>query len=106
MNTTNTTITRGVAGVAVLALLFAACSSDDDSEPAAEPETAEPDADEPEGGDAGADEPAPAEAAGSSGCAVGETDGDLALYDSDPFEYTSHCIGVVIDGRIVSDQKR
>ena len=30
-------------------------------------------------------------------------DADLALYDGDPFEYTSHCIGVVIDGNIVSD---
>jgi imidazolonepropionase-like amidohydrolase len=29
-------------------------------------------------------------------------DGDLALYDGDPFEYTTHCIGVVIDGKIVS----
>jgi imidazolonepropionase-like amidohydrolase len=25
-------------------------------------------------------------------------DGDLALYDADPFEYTSHCVGVVIEG--------
>ena len=25
-------------------------------------------------------------------------DGDVALYDGDPFEYTTHCIGVVIDG--------
>jgi len=25
-------------------------------------------------------------------------DADLALYDGDPFEYTSHCLGVVIDG--------
>ncbi len=33
-------------------------------------------------------------------------DGDLALYDADPFEYTSHCIGVVIDGRVVSEEKR
>ena len=33
-------------------------------------------------------------------------DGDLALYDGDPFEYTSHCIGVVIDGRVVSEEKR
>jgi imidazolonepropionase-like amidohydrolase len=30
-------------------------------------------------------------------------DGDLALYDGDPFEYTSHCIGVVIEGEVVSD---
>jgi imidazolonepropionase-like amidohydrolase len=29
-------------------------------------------------------------------------DGDIALYDGDPFEYTSHCIGTVIDGQIVS----
>ncbi len=29
-------------------------------------------------------------------------DADLALYDGDPFEYTTHCIGVVIDGNIVS----
>lgn len=30
-------------------------------------------------------------------------DGDLALYDGDPFEYTTHCVGTVIEGRIVSD---
>ena len=29
-------------------------------------------------------------------------DGDLALYDGDPFEYTTHCTGVVIDGQVVS----
>ena len=29
-------------------------------------------------------------------------DGDVALFDGDPFEYTSHAIGVVIDGKIVS----
>ena len=33
-------------------------------------------------------------------------DGDVALYDGDPFEYTSHCTGVVINGRVVSDQPR
>jgi imidazolonepropionase-like amidohydrolase len=33
-------------------------------------------------------------------------DGDVALYDGDPFEYTSHCIGVVIDGKVVSDKVR
>jgi imidazolonepropionase-like amidohydrolase len=33
-------------------------------------------------------------------------DGDLALWDGDPFEYTSHCVGVVIGGAIVSDQPR
>ena len=33
-------------------------------------------------------------------------DGDLALYDGDPFEYTSHCIGVIIDGTVVSNEAR
>lgn len=33
-------------------------------------------------------------------------DGDLALYDGDPFEYTSHCTAVVIEGIIVSDAPR
>jgi len=33
--------------------------------------------------------------------AVGK-DADLALYDGDPFEYTSHCIGTIIDGKEVS----
>lgn len=33
-------------------------------------------------------------------------DGDVALFDGDPFEYTSHCVGVVIDGTVVSDQSR
>ncbi len=33
-------------------------------------------------------------------------DGDLALYDGDPFEYTSHCIGVVIDGVVISEDSR
>ena len=30
-------------------------------------------------------------------------DGDLALYDGDPFEYTSHCVGVVIEGDVVHE---
>ena len=30
-------------------------------------------------------------------------DGDLALYDGDPFEYTSHCVGTVIEGVRVSE---
>ncbi|MEQ5789277.1 amidohydrolase family protein [Erythrobacter sp. NFXS35] len=29
-------------------------------------------------------------------------DGDVALFDGDPFEYTSHAVGVVIDGKILS----
>ncbi len=33
-------------------------------------------------------------------------DGDLALYDGDPFEYASHCVGVVIDGVVVSEEAR
>lgn len=33
-------------------------------------------------------------------------DGDVALYDGDPFEYTSHCVGVIIDGRVVSDEAK
>ena len=33
-------------------------------------------------------------------------DGDVALYDGDPFEYTSHCIGVLINGRVVSKEIR
>lgn len=33
-------------------------------------------------------------------------DGDIALFDGDPFEYTSHCVGVVINGEIVSEEKR
>ncbi len=33
-------------------------------------------------------------------------DGDAALYDGDPFEYTTHCTGVVINGRPVSLVRR
>ncbi len=33
-------------------------------------------------------------------------DGDIALYDGDPFEYTTHCLGTVINGQVVSDVKR
>ena len=29
-------------------------------------------------------------------------DADLALYDGDPLEYTTHCVGVVINGKVVS----
>ncbi|MEK6283885.1 MAG: amidohydrolase family protein [Acidobacteriota bacterium] len=31
-------------------------------------------------------------------------DADLALFDGDPFEYTSHVIGVLINGKIVSEE--
>lgn len=37
--------------------------------------------------------------------AVGK-DGDLALYDGDPFEYTTHCIATVIEGAVVFEGKR
>jgi imidazolonepropionase-like amidohydrolase len=37
--------------------------------------------------------------------AIGK-DGDVALYDGDPFEYTSHCVGVVIGGEVVSREAR
>lgn len=30
-------------------------------------------------------------------------DGDLALYDGDPFAWTSHCVGTVIEGEVVSE---
>jgi len=31
-------------------------------------------------------------------------DGDVAMYDGDPFEYTSHCVGTVIEGKVVSEK--
>lgn len=33
-------------------------------------------------------------------------DGDLALYDGDPFEYATHAVGTVIEGEIVSREIR
>ncbi len=33
-------------------------------------------------------------------------DGDVAIFDGDPFEYATHCTGVVIDGRVVSEEPR
>ena len=33
-------------------------------------------------------------------------DGDVAVFDGDPFEYTTHCTAVVIDGQVVSDTPR
>ncbi len=33
-------------------------------------------------------------------------DADIALYDGDPFEYTTHAIGVLIDGQVVSTEVR
>ena len=33
-------------------------------------------------------------------------DGDVVLYDGDPFEYTTHVVGVVIQGEVVSQEPR
>jgi imidazolonepropionase-like amidohydrolase len=33
-------------------------------------------------------------------------DGDVACFDGDPFEWTTHCTGTVIDGRLVSSGER
>jgi imidazolonepropionase-like amidohydrolase len=33
-------------------------------------------------------------------------DGDLAMYDGDPLEYTTHCTGVVIGGAAVSSEAK
>lgn len=34
--------------------------------------------------------------------AIGK-DADLAMYDGDPFEFTSHCTGTIINGQVVSE---
>lgn len=33
-------------------------------------------------------------------------DADIALYDGDPFEYTTHCVGTIINGKVVSEVTR
>jgi imidazolonepropionase-like amidohydrolase len=33
-------------------------------------------------------------------------DGDIALYNGDPFEFTTHCTGTIINGKIVSETVR
>lgn len=33
-------------------------------------------------------------------------DGDVAMFDGDPFEYTTHCTGTVINGKLVSQTVR
>ena len=33
-------------------------------------------------------------------------DADIAMYDGDPFEYTSHCTGTIVDGKVVSEVVR
>lgn len=37
--------------------------------------------------------------------AVGK-DADIAMYDGDPFEYSTHCTGTIINGRVVSEVVR
>jgi imidazolonepropionase-like amidohydrolase len=45
-------------------------------------------------------------AADRVGSLVAGKDGDVAIFDGDPFEYTTHCTGVVIDGVVMSDEPR
>ncbi len=33
-------------------------------------------------------------------------DADIAMYDGDPFEYTTHAIGTIVDGKLVSEEIR
>jgi imidazolonepropionase-like amidohydrolase len=33
-------------------------------------------------------------------------DADLALFDGDPFEYTTHVTAVVVNGKVVSEERR
>ncbi len=33
-------------------------------------------------------------------------DGDVVVYDGDPFEYTTHCTAVIINGEVVSSEPR
>jgi imidazolonepropionase-like amidohydrolase len=33
-------------------------------------------------------------------------DADLAMFDGDPFEYTSHCVGTVVNGVAASQGSR
>ena len=36
------------------------------------------------------------------GSLVKDKDADIALFDGDPFEYTTHCTGTIINGQVVS----
>jgi imidazolonepropionase-like amidohydrolase len=31
-------------------------------------------------------------------------DADVALFDGDPFEYTTHVTGVIVNGKVVSEE--
>jgi imidazolonepropionase-like amidohydrolase len=37
------------------------------------------------------------------GSLVKGKDADVAMYDGDPFEYTTHCTGTIINGQVVSE---
>ena len=37
--------------------------------------------------------------------AIGK-DADIALFDGDPFEYTTHCTGTIVNGKLASEVKR
>jgi len=43
---------------------------------------------------------------GRIGSLVKGKDADLAMYDGDPFEYTTHCTGTIINGNVVSETVR
>jgi imidazolonepropionase-like amidohydrolase len=43
---------------------------------------------------------------GRVGSLAAGKDADLVLFDGDPFEYTTHVVGVLIDGQVVSDTVR
>ncbi|MCU0256344.1 MAG: amidohydrolase family protein [Vicinamibacterales bacterium] len=43
---------------------------------------------------------------GRVGSIAAGKDADLVLFDGDPFEYTTHVSGVVIDGQVVSEVQR
>lgn len=44
--------------------------------------------------------------AGRVGSIAVGLDADIALYDGDPFEWTSHCTGTIINGRLVNEVVR
>jgi len=44
--------------------------------------------------------------AGRVGSLEAGKDGDVAMYDGDMFEYTTHCVGTIVDGKVVFEGKR
>ena len=43
---------------------------------------------------------------GRIGSIAAGKDADVALYDGDPFEFSSHCIGTIVNGRVVNEVVR